>query len=328
MTDDARSPALPWLIDAIVQQTMVLIAQLATRGGQRPQLTHMAHQVFLDLVEQFEHQGLSQKVIADMFGLALRTYQRRRIRLQRSVTAQSHSLWEGILAFIDAGGTVQRRAILDHFHREPEASVRGVLSDLAESELIFRTGVGDETRYRLVDDPLDATDPIEVAAGLVWLAIYRAERIDRPQLAAHFRFDDATLTAALERLVSDDRIQQTDDEPPVYTCRAYLIPFGEAEGWSVALFDHYQAMVTAICAKLSGTARAEARDIIGGSTFSLTLWRGHPFEAESVALLAELRERIEVLRGRIDRYNAEHAPTGSARRVTVYVGQNVVDEED
>jgi hypothetical protein len=179
-----------------------------------------------------------------------------------------------------------------------------------------------------VDDPLDAADPIEVAAGLVWLAIYRAERIERVRLAAQFRFDETILTAALERLLSDDRIQKSDGDPAVYTCRAYLIPFGQAEGWSVALFDHYQAMVTAICAKLSGTARAEARDIVGGSTFSLTLWRGHPFEAESVALLAELRDRIETLRGRIDRYNTAHAPTGPARRVTVYVGQNVVDEED
>lgn len=326
MTDDARSSAQPWLIDAIVQQTMVLVAQLATRDGQRPQLAHMAHQVFLDLVDQFERQGLSQKVIADMFGLALRTYQRRRIRLQRSVTEESHSLWEGILAFIDAQGTVQRRAILDHFHREPETSVRGVLSDLTESELVFRTGVGDETRYRLVDDLQGAADPIEVAAGLVWLAIYRAERIERAQLATQFRFDDATLTAALDRLLDDDRIQQSDSDAPTFTCRAYLIPFGQTQGWSVALFDHYQAMVDAICAKLSGVARADAQDIVGGSTFSLTLWRGHPFEAESVALLAELRDRIDILRGRIDGYNAVHAPTGTPRRVTVYVGQNVVDE--
>ena len=37
------------LIDAIVQQTMVFIAQLATAGGVRAPLVHVASQVFLDL---------------------------------------------------------------------------------------------------------------------------------------------------------------------------------------------------------------------------------------------------------------------------------------
>ncbi|MBN1607175.1 MAG: hypothetical protein JW940_11120 [Polyangiaceae bacterium] len=39
------------LMDAIVGQTTVLVAQLATAGGGRPQLAHTANQVFLDLVD-------------------------------------------------------------------------------------------------------------------------------------------------------------------------------------------------------------------------------------------------------------------------------------
>jgi hypothetical protein len=39
------------LIDAIVRQTTVLLARLATAGGNRPQLVHTANQVFLDLVD-------------------------------------------------------------------------------------------------------------------------------------------------------------------------------------------------------------------------------------------------------------------------------------
>ena len=37
------------LIDSIVRQTTVLIAQLATSGGVRAPLAHVANQVFLDL---------------------------------------------------------------------------------------------------------------------------------------------------------------------------------------------------------------------------------------------------------------------------------------
>jgi hypothetical protein len=38
------------LIDAIVRQTTVLIAQLATAAGVRAPLAHTANQVFVDLV--------------------------------------------------------------------------------------------------------------------------------------------------------------------------------------------------------------------------------------------------------------------------------------
>jgi hypothetical protein len=72
------------LIDAIVRQTMVLIAQLATAGGGRAQLSHTANQVFLDLVAALKEQGLGNKVIADMFGMALRTYQTKVQRLSEA----------------------------------------------------------------------------------------------------------------------------------------------------------------------------------------------------------------------------------------------------
>jgi hypothetical protein len=60
------------LIDGIVRQTMVLIAQLATSGGLRAPLAHVAGQVFLELSKELESQGLTKKVTADMFGMALR----------------------------------------------------------------------------------------------------------------------------------------------------------------------------------------------------------------------------------------------------------------
>src|SRR5687768_7502850 len=65
------------LIDAIVHQTTVLIAQLSTASGIRAPLSHVADQVFLELSREIEAQGVSRKVAADMFGLAIRTYQKK-----------------------------------------------------------------------------------------------------------------------------------------------------------------------------------------------------------------------------------------------------------
>src|SRR5688500_8003843 len=130
------------LIDAVVQQTVVLIAQLATSGGLRAPLAHVAGQVFVSLAQELESQGVTKKVSADMFGMALRTYQRRTQRLSQSQTDRGRSLWEAVHEFIEQGGVVTRDDILQRFRHDDEASVRGVLRDLTESVLVFASGSG------------------------------------------------------------------------------------------------------------------------------------------------------------------------------------------
>jgi hypothetical protein len=100
------------LIDAVVRQTTVLIAQLATAAGGRAPLAHTANQVFVDLVRELKEQGLGNKVIADMFGLALRTYHGKVRRLSESTTVRGKSLWEATLEFVQEKetGRVGRRS--------------------------------------------------------------------------------------------------------------------------------------------------------------------------------------------------------------------------
>ena len=79
------------LIHAVVRQTMVLIAVLATAAGRRTPLANVADQVFATLVRELEEQGVGHKVIADMLGMALRTYHQRTARLSESDTDQGRS---------------------------------------------------------------------------------------------------------------------------------------------------------------------------------------------------------------------------------------------
>ncbi len=59
----------------IVRQTTVLLAQISTAAGVRAPLAHVADQVFFELGRELEAQGVRRNVVADMFGLALRSYQ-------------------------------------------------------------------------------------------------------------------------------------------------------------------------------------------------------------------------------------------------------------
>jgi hypothetical protein len=84
------------LIDALMRKTTVLLATLATATGQRTPLARVANQVFTDLVAELKTQGLGSKVIADMVGMALRTYHYRMARLAESATGDLvYSLRDG-----------------------------------------------------------------------------------------------------------------------------------------------------------------------------------------------------------------------------------------
>src|SRR5678816_1436520 len=115
------------LIDNIVRQTTILIAQLATSGGVRSPLAQLADRVFLDLARELDSQGVSRKVSADMFGMALRAYLRKIQRLNESSTDQGRSLWEAVYEHLRRAGFVTRADVVKRFARDDEAVVRGVL---------------------------------------------------------------------------------------------------------------------------------------------------------------------------------------------------------
>src|SRR4051812_7563035 len=140
------------LIHAIVRQTTILIAQLATSRGARAPLAHVANQVFMDLVRELERQGVSRKVSADMFGLGLRTYRRKIQRMSESATERGRSLWEVVLEYVKTHGLVTRLELLTRLSSDDESQVRAVLRDLCESQLLFSSGVGSSTSYRAASD--------------------------------------------------------------------------------------------------------------------------------------------------------------------------------
>lgn len=320
------------LIDAIVQQTVVLIAQIATAGGRRAPLARVANQVFLGLVEELQVQGVTQTVSADMFGLALRTYQRKRRRLGESATEQGRSLWSAVLGFVESEGIVPRAAILEKFVRDDEEMVRGVLSDLVDTGLVYRTGRGHATTFRIAEAmeiaQESAVSSADLASNLLWVAIYRDGPLPLDELAARNpSVSREALTRLIEALVADGRVAV--NETGGYYCTQYVIPMGDEAGWAASVFDHYQAAVGTITNKLRGGGPAAARDTIGGSTFAFDVWEGHPFRSEVLGLLAELRPRAQALRARVDTYNETTTPPAESDRVVFYMGQNVLgDDED
>jgi hypothetical protein len=323
------------LIDAIVQQTTVLVAQLATAAGARASLSNTANQVFLSLVGELKEQGLSNKLIADMFGLSLRTYHNKVRRLSESSTDHGHSLWNAVLGFVQERGNVSRAEVLLRFSRDDSATVRSVLVDLTETGLIYQKGTGDRLSYRAAKpSELDAPDEARetpALANLLWIAIARDSPISRDRLLQLLRMDEALLDSVLAPLLADGRVTMRSGEGGTeYATSECVIPIGAPAGWEASVFDHYQAMVTAMCTKLRRAASTTVRgEWVGGSTYGYEVWPGHPLHDEVVGFLQATRDRASDLRTRVDAHNLGRlASQSSVRRVIAYVGQTVIEADE
>lgn len=224
--------------------------------------------------------------------------------------------------------SLSQQNILERFRNDDEASVRGVLSDLVESGLVFRSGRGATARYRIAKaDEIDpGPDSAEAATSLVWVAVSRFGPATTDQIAGAVPLDRAGIERALETLASDGRLTRAPrGGQVVYETSLCVIPLGTETGWEAAMFDHYQAVVTAMCTKLRRGAGTAANDRIGGSTFTLSVWEGHPHYDEVMGQLAAMRSEAIALRERVTTYNQEHPPPEDAVRVISYMGQTLLE---
>ncbi len=311
------------LIDAIVRQTTVLIASLSTASGIRAPLAHVADQVFLDLAREIESQGVGRKVVADMFGLALRTYQRKVQRLSESITEHEQ---------------VNRNRVAERFRRDLPEDVAAVLNDLVMNGLVFVTGHGKTAVYRAVppaNEPTggDARD-IDALDNLVWAAVYRHQANTCEALSQTLGAPPDDIDRAVARLVEDGRIKRdggsgtnadTDGtgKLPELTARTLLLPVGAEQGWEAAVFDHFSTVASAIASKVNRGPGSQQDDVVGGATLCFEICRGHSYEDRVCGLLKRVRSELNELWHQVESHNRAHPLREQDKvRVHFYFGQN------
>ncbi len=327
------------LIDGIIRQVIVTLAELATSGGVRTPLAHVGNEVFLGLAKELEAQGLGRKVIADMFGMTLRAYYAKVRRLSESQSVRGQTLWTAVLDYISQHKTRTRAEIEKRFAWDDVVSVSGVLHDLVRSQLLFRSGEGSEAVYR-VTTPEDVGEGAKntVLDHFVWAEIFRSRPCSLQTLLGQLsavKQDD--LQASLERLKTEGKIRSlTQDDEEFFTCEQLIIPVGSADGWEASVLDHFQAMTLAIVKRAQQTTKGMS--IVpgstgstgpvgsGGSTYHFELSADHPLRHEVHALLSTLRQQVTDLRKRVDEETARLnlQPT---QRISFYMGQVLVADE-
>lgn len=318
------------LVDAIMQQTTVLIAQLSTNAGVRAPLAHLADQVFLSLSREIEAQGVKRKVVADMFGMALRGYQKKTQRAAQSASQQGKTLFEAILEYVESSRGCSREALLHRFRHDNEREVAGVLNDLVESGLLYTTGAGLQALYGLTSEAerqqFTRRSDTQALASMALGVIYRNPGVAAVELATLLHVGDAELEPALALLLAEGRIEE---EASGYRAPRFLIAADAQYGWEAAVFDHFQAVCTAIANKVQLRHQPNAMShLVGGSTLHFELTANHPGLPKVLKLLEQVRELTDGVWDEIYQYNEQH-PASDAERVnlTLYFGQNVDDLE-
>jgi hypothetical protein len=135
----------------------------------------------------------------------------------------------------------------------------------------------------------------------------------------------AGLDQSLARLRESGRVScQPSAQGEKLSATQFFVARGAPSGWEAAVFDHFQALVRTIAARLR--AGPSERETVGGSTYSFDVWPGHPLEAEALSQLQRFRTHSSDLRQRIADYNREHPHPRAYSAITIYAGQFVQEE--
>lgn len=309
---------LKLLIDGIARQTTVLLAQLSTNSGARAPLSRLADQVFLNLAQEIEAQGISKAVVADMFGLALRSYQKKTRRLEQSATETSRTLWEAVYDYIRDDDR-ERQNILERFRWDGEREVVSVLSDLVASGLIYVTGNAQRTVYGVTSaktrQHVQDTSDEEALANVIWLKVFHGEATTVQELERQLGVDASRISSALQELAATDRVHEKAGR---LDANNVVIRVG-SDGKEAAMLDHFQA-VAKVIAKRASTSLADPAE--GGATFLFSIYRGHPFEKQVIELFQQHRAAVAELWDKVSTHNNSIGlQKPHADQVTFYLGQ-------
>jgi hypothetical protein len=266
-----------------------------------------------------------QQVAADMFGMALRSYQKKMRRLTGSETVCERTLWEAVLELIEQEQPSRAR-VLSRFARDGEREVASVLKDLVKSGMVSVAGAGDRAVYCVTSESLRGRlmdgDSLDSVANLAWLKIFRKEATTPQDLPLALGVDETLAGRALDDLLASGRVTETQGR---LVSQNLVLPLGAEHGWEAAVLDHFRAVAVAIATKLRHDSLGSAlSDRTGGSTFTFTVEPGHPHERDVYELLSTTRRTVQALWDKVSDYNRTHPPTEErSTRVSFYLGQSI-----
>ncbi|MES1175610.1 MAG: hypothetical protein ABUL62_14915 [Myxococcales bacterium] len=168
----------------------------------------------------------------------------------------------------------------------------------------------------------------EGAEELVIALMYREGPLTLQEIAERAQAEVAAIEGTVQGLLSAGRIERSEaDGVSRYQARALVVPVGAPVGWEAAVFDHFKALVTTILTRLNENRTTAPDDRVGGGTYTIDVWPGHPLAEEVFGTLARLRATLSEMRERVVKFNDTTPMPESHTRVVIYAGQCLIPED-
>lgn len=309
------------LIQSIVKATGKLVARVATAGGTRTSIADLGDIFMASMISELQARGVRQRVMADMFGLHLRSLQYQMRRLSESVTDPGRLLWEAVFDHVRIQGECTRTEILYRFRRDEEATVRGVLSDLVETGLVSSKGKGRNAifRFSALECVNDSSSELAARAkrALVAIKLFRDGPMSADDLCSAMGMTSDEIASLIDGM--DNVRVEEQKEGLSYDVTDFVLPVGATEGAEAAVFHHFESVTDTIAERLAPRL-ADPTTRTGASTYSFDVWEGHPEEEAVCALLSETRDGVAQIMARVRAADIAQTKPPRAKQITFYAG--------
>ncbi len=306
------------LMEVMLERFGETLGALATAGGRRESLARAEGLLFLHTTEALRRQGLSAKVLTDLFGFASLTSLRRKLRKIREARLDdTRSLRQFILGRVAERGAT-RASLLAELETRDSAIVRGLIRDLMAEGVLQESGAEGLELAR-------ATPEADLSAAaleqLVHVLVGERSRTEA-ELEQCLGVSRERVTAAAERLVSLGVAERHGESLRSGTSWD-LFPAYETDAATTGLMHHFHG----VCRAIVGTVRKwdEFESPAGlvppaviTATFEVTA--DDPLRAE---LLGAHERFCAEIRALYERHQAEGATGACTTRITLYAGTAV-----
>ncbi|NUN13814.1 MAG: ArsR family transcriptional regulator [Myxococcales bacterium] len=323
------------LVERMVPLVAELFATLQVNDPLRMDFADIGQKTLIDIVGVLRQDGMTNEEIAQTLDLSIAGFYKR-IRELRETYAPGKrgrpkpTLWEKVYQVVlqktasSPRKAVRYTAVQSVFPSVPDERLRTTLRFLVRFGLLTVTGPTQFPEYRVV--PRDEEPDITYHSVVVTL--YREGPLSLADLAERLRCTTAECEPHLKRLRDAGKLVESAPEHPGgsvrYRATSYHIEPESDLGYQAALWDHFYAVVRAMCKKVRmNTHLAQLNDVIGGTTFSFDVPLQHPLYAEISGFLTQTRVQMEKWLAEVSALNQNGDPALPRARVTIYAGQFV-----
>jgi hypothetical protein len=282
------------LITIVVRKSADLVATVATQGGSRHSLAEVPNRFHEALAEALDARNVPRKVAAEMFGVGLRTHQRRLKQAHEAPVTKRETLSARVYRLVSVAGESTKLDIELAFQDVPAHLLASALRDLQKNDLLLRTQHGAEVRFATTgrSGVLQDADEFHVLQHFLSALVHRLGPVRSRDLCPLVDEPLELVESALQTLEHDGFLASEGPQTArQWVSRNKAMPRKAGPRRLATLGDHFVAVLTNLMGAVeeNDPETMDTSPSSAGTSVAIEVPEGH-------ALVGELHEAFRVFR--------------------------------